>query len=310
MNYTQQKNFSHISKKRYQDFLELSEPFTVIPGLNESAIPQEMCYSQKYQMLICSGYFQKKRASVLFFIDFFSKKLIKTLVLQNPDGTSYMGHTGGIATNNDVFWLVDDYKIYTFSLKILMNSKDMSRVTYEKVVDTFTKADFARYHNGILWVGEYYYSKIYPTKDSHALVSNCGQKNHALLTGYSVDDNSMLKEIKYLISIPDRVQGMAFTELGEIIISQSFWSFQSSNIKVFSNVLKKESDDYYLINDKKVPLWYLDSSALIQNYKLPPMSEAIVFVDNCLYVLFESASNYYKWYTHDSVNYIAKMKLK
>ena len=38
---------------------------------------------------------------------------------------------------------------------------------YDDVVSTFTKADFARYHDRIFWVGEYYYSIIYPIKDGH-----------------------------------------------------------------------------------------------------------------------------------------------
>ena len=308
--YTQQTKFSSVSKNRYSEFLELSTPFTVIPGLRESAIPQGMCYSKKYNMIITSSYFQKDRASVLFFIDFVSGKLVKTLFLANPDGSSYKGHTGGIATDDNVFWLVDDYRIYSFSLENLMASSDMSNVSYDDVVSTFTKADFARYHDGIFWVGEYYYPKIYPTKAGHDLETSSGDKNYALLTGYSVDDSSMLEDIQYVISIPDRVQGLAFTSDGEFIISQSFWSFQSSNIKVFQNVLEKEHDDYYMIDDKKIPLWYLDSSVLNKDYRLPPMSEAIVSVDDSLYVLFESASNYYKWYTHDSVNYIAKMKIK
>ena len=90
--YTQQTKFSSVSKNRYSEFLELSTPFTVIPGLRESAIPQGMCYSKKYNMIITSSYFQKDRSSVLFFIDFVSGKLVKTLFLANPDGSSYKRH--------------------------------------------------------------------------------------------------------------------------------------------------------------------------------------------------------------------------
>lgn len=48
-----------------------------------------------------------------------------------------------------------------------MTSGNMFNVSYDEMVPIFTKADFARYHDRIFWVGEYYYSIIYPIKDGH-----------------------------------------------------------------------------------------------------------------------------------------------
>lgn len=42
---------------------------------------------------------------------------------------------------------------------------------------------------------------------------------------------------------------------------------------------------------------------------MPPMSEGIVLIDNELYLIFESASTYYKMYTKDKVSSIIKLNI-
>ena len=310
INYTQTEIHGEKAlNSRYKEFAMNSSKLATIPGLKEGAIPQGMCYSKKYNMIIISAYHQGNASSVLFFLDFNTGKLVKTIRLINKDGTPFLGHAGGIATDEENFWISDNYKVYSYDLEELVYSANMESASFKESFETTTKADFLAYHNGILWIGEYHYSFIYQTKEEHHVTSSEGKKYNALLMGYEIKEKDFSIP-SYVIAIPDRVQGLTFSNNNEIIISQSFWSFQSSNIKILDNVLEKDnSENYYIVKDKKVPLWFLDESIALYNLELPPMSEGVFFKNNQIYVLFESASNYYRIYTHDSIDYITKVDL-
>ena len=69
----------------------------------------------------------------------------------------------------------------------------------------------------------------------------------------------------------------------------------------FSHILEYNSDSLPLVDDvhdftflgTNIPLYAVDSSSLLNDYKLPPMSEEIVMIDSELYVMNESASTKY-----------------
>lgn len=303
-NYTQQ---NIVKKKTLKNLANNVIKYTLIPGLKEGAIPQGMCYSQKNNLLIISTYHNGHAPSVLHFINFETGKLIKSILLKNNDNTYYVGHAGGIATNDDILWLVDDYKIYEYDLNHLMSLKNMDFCKAINIYRTDVKADFSTYSNGILWVGEYYYRNIYKTQKSHRYTLPTKETNHGFVFGYKINENNY-KNPDYVLSIPNRVQGIAFSESGQIILSQSFWSFQASEISVYDNIIKKESNNNIKINDKNIPLWFLSNSDLLYKLKLPPMSEGIVSINKDIYVLFESASTLYKYYTANKVDHILKLK--
>lgn len=300
----------NVSSK-YSDFLNISQNYTTIPGLKEGAIPQGMCYSQKYKMLIISSYHQGGAPSILHFIDYETGKLIKTLILKNDNNSFYKGHAGGLATDNNKLWLVDNYTIYEYSLSELLELKDMEYAIPHQKNGTITKADFSAYSEGILWVGEYHYPFIYPTKESHYIQLPNGEKNHALLLGYKLDDKGDIdyQNPNFAISVPSKIQGLTFSKEGNFVISQSFWSFESSEIRTYQNILEIKTADTFRINEKEIPLWILSEDKLIKKITLPPMVEAIQEIEGKVFTLFESSSNLYKYYTHDRINSIIKSKL-
>lgn len=306
--YTQQTEYFDLNfSKSYDAFSNKILKYATVPGLSEGAIPQGICYSEKYDMLIISAYHKGKAPSVLFFIDYSTKKLEKTIILGDTDGNNYNGHAGGVATDNETLWLANDYDVFSYSMEELISLDNMKIATAKGISPTITKADFIEYNDGVLWVGEYYYKFLYPTKKSH-YINMDNNKNHALLTGFK--NNEDLMHPDYVISIPGRVQGLAVTKKGDFIFSQSFWIFQSSNLLVFKDVLNSPNDYEFCLDKNCCKMWYLYEDKSDFSMEMPPMSESLELVDDNLYIIFESASNLYKFYTHDKINYIVELNIK
>lgn len=179
----------------------------------------------------------------------------------------------------------------------------MAKINTSTKIDLDIKADFIKYNNDILWIGEYYYYPIYQldkTKNKDRL------NNKSLLVGYT---NNL--EPKYAYYIPDKSQGIAWDSNNNLIISSSFWSFESSNIKIYTNPLEINniSNEYIKINNKKINVSYINNKNLLKKYTIPPMAEGITIINNELYIIFESASNLYKYYTPYQTDKIYKITL-
>ena len=69
----------------------------------------------------------------------------------------------------------------------------------------------------------------------------------------------------------------------------------NSSLDVHENVFLKEADTSIQLKEETIPVWTLNTSSLSYEITMPPMSEGIVFKDNDLYILFESASNKYRF---------------
>lgn len=300
--YTQTKYNYSISEK-YKKFRLNSEEFATIPGLKEHIIPQGLTYSAIYNKFFIVGYHSGKASSVIFIIDYSSKKLDKTILLEHHDSSPFNTHIGGLTTDDETIWLSDNYKIYSLSLSSLLSAKDMSEIKVSKPIDSLAKGDYLTYKDNSLWIGEYDYKIKYKTHSNHHY-----KDNKSLIAVFNLEEEHQdFLHPNYLISVPDRIQGLAFDDEKNIILSRSFWSFQSSDLSLYQNVLKEKSDNIK-IDGNDYPIWYLDDSKLIKNMSIPPMSEGIVYLDNDIYIIFESASSYYRLYTHDKIDSIIKIK--
>jgi hypothetical protein len=154
-----------------------------------------------------------------------------------------------------------------------------------------------------LWVGEYNYGFIFSTKEEHYISVSNDKMNKSLLVGYDINN----LEIKYVLSVPDRIQGLAFDKDDNFIFSKSFWSFQSSRISKYKNILDQEGKEFDFYG-KKVNLLVLSDNEKISSIEIPPMAEEIVYLDDYVYINFESSANLYKFYTFNKIGYIMKMK--
>lgn len=301
ISYTQESIHKDVTYKKYSNFFTNYTKFSIIPGLKQGGVPQGLCYSNKYNVLLISEYHKGGPPSVIHILDIESKKLIKSVILNTKDGNPLNAHVGGITTNEEILWITDSYTIYEFSLKEIIESNNMSNIKYLKKIDISIKADFISYHNDTLWIGEYYYYPIYQldkTKNKNRI------NNKPLLVGFNKNYES-----KHAIYIPDKIQAIEWTNNNSLIVSTSFWSFESSNIKIYNNPLELKAKDTITINNKTINAIHIDNITPIKEYTLPPMAEGISLIDTELYILFESSSNLYKHYTKYKVDNIYKTTL-
>ena len=256
----------------YTDFFEKVD-FTsyknfVIPGLNTNMIPQGMCDIGNYALI--SAYDKSKELnSVIYVINKSTGKLTKTLYIKNNKT-----HVGGLAYDGTNIWIANSTKgtVGKISANTIISSstKDRSVIspTNYSVKDASGKAitaSFATYNNKILWVGTFN-----ETSNSYAY-------------GYSIGSSSLT--LKHTIEIPNKIQGMTFDKNSNLILSQSYGRNTSSKILTYSKPAYGSA-----VNGV--------SSAKLGTAKntltAPPTSQNMfIGSDNLLYILFESAANYY-----------------
>ena len=272
----------------------------VIPGLNDDYIPQGLDYDSEQEMFIMSGYMKDHSASPIYLTDK-DGALLKKVTLFNPDGTDYTGHGGGVAVNGDFMYLTggEDCCLYVYSYSELLNTEDDAKLSClgvfsTKVSDTdFIENAFVTVHDGKLVTGEFYREESYPTLDSHKITTKAGDYNQALAVEYLLDANAPFginPTPNKAYSMPDQVQGLAFND-GKVYLSTS-WGLSFSHILEYDmSKLSLEGEIEVLGNT--LPLYAMDSASLLNDYKIAPMSEEMVFIDGKLYVSCESASNKY-----------------
>ena len=262
-----------INKKDYKNSFN-------VYGNNNNYVPQGLTYSDKYNIALQTSYNSKHKVSMLYVIDFKTKKLIKELKLKEIDNSNNTNHVGGIATDNNKVWITNDFEINEYDLDTILNTKDnyIKSIKNNKLPN---RGDFCTYKDGYLWIGDFFLNPFYKIKD-----------NNPLLMKYNIKELDYNKP-ELIISLPKMVQGMVITDDNKFIFTESFTYLINSNLSIYDNILKKEKDTYKL-NNINIPYYKFEKKDLIKNIKLPPMAEGLFLKDNNLYILFESSSDTYK----------------
>ena len=261
--------------KNYKSFFEkvnfTSSKNFIVPGLNTSMVPQGMCDAGSYVLI--SAYDKNgKKNSCIYVINKSTGKLVKSVYLKDSKS-----QVGGLAYDGKYVWIANgtDSTVSRVALSTVTKAKDGASVSFKKYpVKTVggydVRASFATYSNGILWVGQFDESKVtyaygYPVSKS--------------------DDKNFKLTAKYRIKTLSKMQGMAFDKNGRLILSQSYGRNNSSKIYVYDKPKYTYKDGVY----------YAHLPSLKQNITAPPASQNMfVGNDNLLYVLFESAADYYR----------------
>lgn len=292
-----------------------SQTAFLIPGLNDGYIPQGLCYDDKSQTFILSGYKNNHSPSPVYLVK--NGELVKSVTLLTPDKKDYTGHGGGIDVGGDFIYLAggSDCCIYVYSYSDLMSAKNGDKLNcLGKIPLLVSETDylgnaFVTVVGDRLITGEFYRDGNYPTLDTHKITTSAGDYNQALALEYKLDPSKEfgvdLTPVK-AYSMPDLVQGFTIHD-GKIYLSTS-WGLSFSTIYEYDqSKLTKEKDITVL--GSTVPLYALDSASLTASYKIAPMSEEIVFVEGLLYVNCESASSKYIFGKFTGGQYLYKTDL-
>lgn len=245
----------------------------VIPGLaltntggfaSMSMCPQGLTIADEYVLL--SAYdMASEENSVIYVIDKASHELLTVLVL--PVKT----HVGGIAYDGEHVWVTIDKKVCPISLSVIreaaLDDSEYSFIELPVSIELGIWASYITYHDGLLWVGSY------------------NELKSTNMHGYAIQDTeNKLSLVKtYTILMPDRVQGIAFTDSGHLIISRSCQLY--AGLRGYMRQLDVYKPDFEAATDGVVLL-----GSPVNSVEMPSMNEEIVIDDGYLYVNFESAA--------------------
>ena len=251
-----------------------------IYGNSNKYTPQGLTYSDKYNVVLQTSYNSKHTISMLYIIDFKTKKLLKELKLKEIDDTDNINHVGGITTNNEKVWITNNHEINEYSLEEIINTNNdyIKSIKRSKLPNI---GDFCTYNKNILWIGDYMLKPIYNVEN-----------DNPLLLGYNLDKEIDYNKPDYIISLPTMVQGLIITDDNKFIFSRSFSNLIQSNLTVYKNVLETKPSTYKL-KGKNIPYYKFTNDLKINNKKIPPMSENMFLKDKEVDRLVENSSDTY-----------------
>lgn len=272
----------------YGDYFSASEAAFRIPGLTHNFVPQGFDYMEKSGTFLMAGYMSDDTASRVYVRTADGKVTITQLL--NADGTAYTQHAGGICHYGPYAYLPSDSGIDVFDLSDIVDGED---ATVIGSIPTGHDMAFCTFHDGYLLAGNFYYAEHYETPEHHRLDTPAGDRNTAVITVFKADENAQFgidPNAVAAISIREKVQGMCFTDDGQIVLSTS-WGLSTSVLYFYEADADRVGTMQTLTGE--VPLYYLDSANLVDTVKAPPMAEELVFLDGKVHVLNESSCNKY-----------------
>ena len=285
-----------LSATVYDEFLKNgSSSELIIPALNQYFVPQGLSYWEEFGWFFITGYFKPtdySASSVLLAIDSSTGEYVGEWNLLDVDGTPHTKHDGGIAITETDIYLSTSYTLYRISIDALYEVGNVGDLQIEEEIKVPVSASFANYSNNMVWVGEFYEKNDYPLRGLHEIQINDNLTHYAWVAGYKLDENTNKIEDTptCILSIPEKIQGMSFLRNKTLVLSSSYGRRNYSSLYFVSDPLSKNCDEYITINDKEVPMYYIDN---YETVVAPPMVEGCCSLGNTLYMIFESAAYNY-----------------
>ena len=262
----------------YSDYYSMREALCINPGCNDGFVHQGVALVDGTDKVIISGYMMDKTNSRLYVTDSSNDSYYVNLTRNNK---VYTGHAGGVAVSGDFIYIANGSKIYKFSLNDVLNAKNGDTIEIGSGIEVNNNASFVYADEEYLYVGEFNYGDSYEC--SHPYQTNEGL-HEAIVTKYSLDDLSTPLKI---YSIRDKVQGIAFTKDGKVVMSTSY-GVSSSVYYIYNEAEAVDSGE--MLDGAKV--YYLDN--VVKTFNGPAMGEDLdVDSDGKIVTLTESASNKY-----------------
>ncbi|MFE5324546.1 fibronectin type III domain-containing protein [Paenibacillus sp. NPDC056579] len=288
----------------YQRFLDVSQPGPIVPGLLQGLVPQGMHVIKDKNWAILSSYRDDRRASTLTIVDLQSGAHVKTIHLYK-NGQPFTGHAGGVAVSKKSVWIAYGKEMLRLNLDDVIQCPDNANLSIVDSFKTNTRASFASYSNGTLWVGDYYSSPNYLTTPIQKMTARDNKVYNAWIVGYKLDEATDLlpADSKYtsdgmvipntIFSVTDRIQGVSVTD-DEVMLSQTNGN-PKSNILKYKVSVQETPHSSVMIENTSVPVWFLDGLNMVDSLDMPPSAEGnFVTDDGKLYIMYESGANIYQ----------------
>ena len=279
----------------FASFYTNSEIAYATPGVTENYVPQGYDYDEKEKLFLTTGYMSDNTASRVYVIDENGNAYFTAL--KKADGSAYTGHTGGIVHYGQYAYITGSKGLDVFSYADLLN-KETTETKLLGTIRTYNDPAHCYIQNGYVFAGSFFIENDYETPDHERVTTPAGDENTSIITVFKLDDTKDFcvdPTPRAVISTRRCVQGMCFTDEGKIVLSTSY-GLSASQLFVYDPTgLVGEAYDFVGkdFEFKGIQRFYLDSACLVDTITAPPMSEELVFLDNKIYVMSESACNKY-----------------
>ena len=278
-----------------REFYKVAEKGMKTPGLWSGYVQQGFDYCEEKGVYLACGYQKSGKASRIYILD--GKDQLR-VDLKNADGSDYTGHTGGIDTFGPYVYITATEGCDLFLLDDVFDGD--GKATCVGAFKTIVDPAYCTIVGDLLYVGSYYDKGHYETPQEHHMDTPIGDRNYAILAVYRLDPTtgvptSEIPECVY--SSTGHVQGMTFAGERVMVLSASY-GLSTSKLYFHDLMVVHDTNNVgatMLINGAEVPLYFLDSSSLIDTVDAPPMSEEIVWKNDRIWVMNESACTKY-WF--------------
>lgn len=229
-----------------------------------SMCPQGLTFASEF--LLMSSYDLKgEDNSVIYVIDKKTKELLTTLILPSKP------HAGGLAFDGSNVWVTIGSRVATIRIsdirKAVKGKVPYANIEYGKVISVGFTASYCAYYDEKLWVGTY------------------DEMKETNMYSYIIEDKYTDPKLnkKDTIIMPNRVQGVAFTSIGTLIISRSCQIH--SGMRGYLRQLDVYKPDYTKSVDGVISL-----GKLVNSVSMPSMNEGIAIDGKYLYVTYETGA--------------------
>lgn len=259
------KEYKAFSKKVLynKSFVLPGMKVTNVGGFNaKNMVPQSIVFAGSY-MLISAYDKAGEQESVIYIMKKSTRQYITTIVLPHK------GHVGGMAYDGTNLWITYGKNLQCLKFSVVKAAAKAGEA-YTEVYEFTTQiampdtASYVTYYKERVWVGTY------------------NQSSKKYLYGFTIDNKSQTPTLKQTnkILMPNRTQGVAFTDNGKMLVSRSCQT-------------KKGKSGFLCRLDIYKPTWNLSAKSIKKNKKkktvqMPPMNEGIAINGAYSYIVFES----------------------
>ena len=246
----------------------------IIPGLattnvagfsSTSMCPQGLTFAEDY-LLMTAYDMAREENSVVYVMDKESGDLLTTIVLESQT------HAGGITYDGTNVWISVGRRVVSVPFDIIdqaaKEEKKYENVDYHNRIWLGINASYMTYHDGLLWVGSY------------------NELESTIMHSYDISYDEGVEFTKiHTVTMPTRVQGIAFTDDGHLIMSRSCQLY--AGLRGYMRQLDLYRPDFSGTEDDENRVIL---GKPIRVVSMPTMNEEIAIDGDYLYVNFESGA--------------------
>ncbi|HHV11693.1 MAG TPA: hypothetical protein GXX75_15580 [Clostridiales bacterium] len=266
------KSWSYQKLSYFSTYVDFKKSF-VIPGLATTNVggfsstamcPQAITFVGNY-LLMTAYDMASEENSVIYVMNKKTKELVTTLILPNKT------HAGGITFDGSYVWVTSGSTLssiaYSDIKKAISNGGAYNFVNYMSVCSLGITTSYATYYDGKVWVGSY------------------NELKDTIMNSYIVEDIDGAPALTLVdtMAMPTRVQGVAFTSQGTLVLSRSCQLYKGLRGYM------RQIDVYKPDLSKKVK-GVIQLGKVVNTVSMPSMNEGVAIDGNYLYVNFESGA--------------------